>query len=196
MSERGHRVLRRVVREIARRLLFAWAKVRSPGLAGARGVWIDRSARIGSTRAAPVRLGPDTMISVGALLHSFGGSITIGARGLVGAYSVVYGHGGLVIGDNVLIAHHVTIIPANHRVHDLARPINVQGDEVEPITIESDVWIGANAVILAGVTVGTGAVVAAGAVVDKDVAPFTVVGGVPARAIGDRRTGAPAPAAA
>ena len=87
--------------------------------------------------------------------------------------------GGISIGDDVLIGHNTVIATLNH-VEDPDK----RGDMVPaPVRIGDKVWIGANATILPGVTVGEGAVIAAGAVVTKDVAPRTVVAGVPARMI-------------
>lgn len=87
--------------------------------------------------------------------------------------------GGISIGNNVLIGHNVVLATINHGEKPEER-----GDMyLKPIVIEDDVWIGANATVLQGVTIGKGAIVAAGAVVTKDVEPYTVVGGVPARFI-------------
>lgn len=87
--------------------------------------------------------------------------------------------GGVTIDDGALIGHNVVLATLNHNLDPDHR-----GDlTYAPIHIGKNVWIGANATILAGVTIGDGAVVAAGAVVTKDVAPCTVVGGVPARFI-------------
>lgn len=89
--------------------------------------------------------------------------------------------GGLTIGDNVSISPEVTILSASHGVNDPEFAITY-----DPVTIEDHVWIGTRALILPGVTLGHGSVVAAGAVVARDVAPFSVVGGVPARPIAQR----------
>jgi acetyltransferase-like isoleucine patch superfamily enzyme len=94
--------------------------------------------------------------------------------------------GSVTIGRDTLIAGYVTIIDANHVFTDADRPIREQGGAKKPIVIGSDVWIGAHAVILQGVTIGNGAVVAANATVTHDVAPRTVVGGTPARVIAER----------
>jgi acetyltransferase-like isoleucine patch superfamily enzyme len=75
------------------------------------------------------------------------------------------------------------LIPANHRFDDVNRPIWTQGESRIGIRIEDGVWIGANATILDGCTVGEGSVVAAGAVVTRDVPPLSVVAGVPARVV-------------
>ena len=94
--------------------------------------------------------------------------------------------GRIEIGDNVLIAPNVVIRAADHRHDDLERPIIEQGHEGGEIVIEPGVWIGANAVVTRGVRIGAHAIVSAGAVVTHDVAPFTIVGGVPARLIRTR----------
>jgi acetyltransferase-like isoleucine patch superfamily enzyme len=93
----------------------------------------------------------------------------------------LYGTGGVVIGDAVRIAAHVVIVAAMHRFDSVDIPIHEQGSSASGIVIEDDVWIGAGARILDNVRVGRGAIVGAGAVVVKDVEPFTIVGGVPAR---------------
>lgn len=97
----------------------------------------------------------------------------------VGEFTHLRANGGLRIGNRVLIAAHVTITTREHPV-ELPR-WGVTRDAT--VTIEDDVWIGAGAVVLPGVTIGRGAVVAAGAVVTSSVEPFTVVAGVPAKAI-------------
>jgi galactoside O-acetyltransferase len=94
--------------------------------------------------------------------------------------------GQIQIGNNVLIGPNVVIRASNHSFADPNVPIEQQGHVPGRIVIEDDVWLGANVVVLPNVTIGRGAVVAAGAVVTKDVAPFSVVGGVPARLISKR----------
>jgi maltose O-acetyltransferase len=90
------------------------------------------------------------------------------------------------IGKNVLIAREVVINPDNHVISSRNVPINQQGKYRKEVIIEDDVWIGIRAIILTGVKVSQGGVIAAGAVVTKDVPPFAIVGGVPARIIGYR----------
>lgn len=87
--------------------------------------------------------------------------------------------GGIYIGDNTMIGHNVVLATINHDLDPASRGTNLP----EPIHIGNNVWIGANATILPGVTIGDNAVIAAGAVVTKDVAQNTVAGGVPAKMI-------------
>ena len=97
----------------------------------------------------------------------------------IGEFTHIRANGGVTIGDRVIIAARVTI---TSRTHPLQLP-RARVTEDRPIVIEDDVWLGAGAIVLPGVTIGRGAVVAAGAVVTKSVEPFTVVAGVPARPI-------------
>lgn len=94
----------------------------------------------------------------------------------------------IIIGSNVLVAAGVRMITRKHGFGDIDRPISDQGYTNAPIIVEDDVWIGFQAVILPGVTLGRGSIVGAGAVVTRDVEPYSIVGGVPARTI-RRRAG-------
>ncbi len=118
------------------------------------------------------------------ILHAYG--IRAGRNWRVNSGVFIDARGGLTIGDDVLIGPNVVLVTSEHQWTDPARPIAVQGHRVEPVTIEDDVWIGANAVITPGVTLARGTVVGAGAVVTESTEPYTIVGGVPARRIGDR----------
>lgn len=93
---------------------------------------------------------------------------------------------GLSIGNNVMIGQYAKLITNNHNYFDRNELISKQGSTLKKITIGDDVWIGANAIILPGITIHKGAIVGAGAVVTKDVPQYTVVAGVPAKAISHR----------
>ncbi|MBX3639271.1 MAG: hypothetical protein KF888_02005 [Nitrosomonas sp.] len=112
--------------------------------------------------------------------------ISIGDRSELGSGCLIYG--GVQIGSDVLMGPDVKIITRNHLFEDPTIRISDQGTLFRTITIGNDVWIGANVIILPGVNIGNGSVIAAGAVVAKDVMPFTIVGGVPAKVIGKRGT--------
>ena len=95
--------------------------------------------------------------------------------------------GGVQIGKYVQIGPNTVIHSANHNFDNINIPICEQGHTPKKVKIEDDVWVGAGCIILAGVTIRKGAVIAAGAVVTKDVDPYYVVAGVPAKKVKDRR---------
>ena len=97
-------------------------------------------------------------------------------------------HGPVTIGDYVMMAPEVIIYTNGHEFGDLCVPMCEQGETShQPVVIEDDVWIGRRAMIMPGVRIGKGSVIGASAVVTKDVPPYSVVGGVPAKVI-KRRT--------
>ena len=91
--------------------------------------------------------------------------------------------GGVIIGDGVLIASNVQILSIDHNYSNWEYPIVCQKVIKEQVIIEDACWIGVNAVILPGIKIGKGAIIGANAVVTKDVEPFSIVGGVPAKFI-------------
>ena len=113
-----------------------------------------------------------------------GRNITLGRGVLINFDCVILDSAEVVIGDHVLIGPKVCIVTPSHKFPpEMRRDIATRA---EKIVIGDDVWIGANCVITPDVRIGRGAVVGAGAVVTRDVPPFTIVGGVPARPIGHR----------
>lgn len=121
-----------------------------------------------------------------AFLDSAGGSIRIGTNVSIGSYTEIYGHGGCVIGNDCQIAGHCYIIPANHRFVDPELPIRLQGLECKGIVIEEDCWLGHGVSVLDGVRIGRGSVIGARAVVTKDIPPYSIAVGIPARVVGQR----------
>jgi acetyltransferase-like isoleucine patch superfamily enzyme len=98
----------------------------------------------------------------------------------------MYGHAGIQVGRDVLLANDVQLICGNHTFARRDVPIRAQPPEGAPIVVEDDVWLGASAIVLGGVTVGRGSVVGAGAVVTHDLPPYSIARGVPARVVGVR----------
>lgn len=162
-----------------------------------REVTADPTARLSpqahiSPRHGAISIGARSTVALGAIIQ---GNVILGDDTSVQAYSVLVGYGGrdtptgqIRIGNGVRIAPHVMMIAANHVFSDPDRPIHSQGLDHAPITIEDDVWIGGRVNVVAGVTVGRGSVIGAGAVVTKDVPPYSVAVGVPARVIKSRRS--------
>jgi acetyltransferase-like isoleucine patch superfamily enzyme len=110
------------------------------------------------------------------------GRVVIGNSTHINQGCILDGRGNLTIGNSVSISHHVSIITGSHIVNS-----SLFEGYFKPVIINDYVWIGVNATILQGIEIGKGAVIAAGAVVTKDVEPYTIVGGIPARKIGTRQ---------
>ena len=126
-------------------------------------------------------------ISDGVIIAAWGGSIKIEPNVYIGPYCILYGHGGLTIGCNTMVAAHTVIVPANHGFSRIDIPMNAQPLTREGIEIGEDVWIGAGCKILDGVRIGKGAVIGAGSVVTKNVDSYGIAVGVPATVVRSRR---------
>jgi acetyltransferase-like isoleucine patch superfamily enzyme len=161
-----------------------------------RGVDIDRTCTIGwamSVGRLPcvhpphaIKVGPECDIGSGVELNPWGGRIHIGRHVFVGPYTVIYGHGGVEIGDHTLIAMHCCIVSSNHTIPKRTGAIRSEPDILMPVKIGRDVWLGAGVKVLGGVTIGDGCVVGAGAVVTRDLPPYAKAVGIPAKIIGYR----------
>ena len=126
-------------------------------------------------------LGRKSVIESYCCINNAVGDVTIGNHTRIGIHCTVIGP--VCIGNNVNLAQGITVSALNHNFEDTTRRIDEQGISTKPVVIGDDVWIGANAVILPGVTIGQHVVVAAGAVVTKDVPDYSLVAGVPAKVI-------------
>lgn len=116
-------------------------------------------------------------------------NIKIGKYSQINPYCVLYG-GDIEIGDCVMIAPHCVIVTGNHNHKQTEKPMRFADDTVKGNNkniIEDDVWIGANSTIGANVHIHTGAVIGANSFVNKDVPPFAIMGGVPAKILGYRK---------
>lgn len=110
-------------------------------------------------------------------------NLTIGDDVSIAKDVVIVAIGGVRIGDRAMIGYGSKLISAGHNIPDNREPMRFSGALLKEVVIEKDSWLGAQTVILPGVTIGEGAVVAAGTVVTKNIEPFSIVGGVPARLI-------------
>jgi len=155
-----------------------------PGSHFGRNVRVTRGFRDG--RNGSVRLGAGTDLQIGAVLDAWGGKIILGNRVFVGPYAVVYGQGGVEIGDRTLISMHCRILSSNHGLPAPGKPIRDEPDELLPTRIGCDVWLGAGLTVLGGVTIGDGCVVGAGAVVTESLPANSVAVGVPAKVVRHR----------
>jgi acetyltransferase-like isoleucine patch superfamily enzyme len=147
---------------------------------------IMRGAVLNREQGGTITIGPGTVIHRGAMLIPHGGSIRLGFRCRVNPYSVLYGHGGLTIGDYVRIAAHCVLVPANHGIALDGGLIAEQPMSRRGIRIGNDVWLGAGVRVLDGAVIGDGCVVAAGAVVRGELEPYGIYAGVPAKLVRKR----------
>jgi acetyltransferase-like isoleucine patch superfamily enzyme len=145
------------------------------------------NAPLTSRLPCTLRIDDHSYVGMFSQLSPQNGFISIGSRCSIHSFCVLLGEGGITIGNDVRIAASTIIVSANHRFEDPAIPIWQQGMKAKGVCIGNDVWIGANCTILDGVVIGDGAVVAAGALVNKNVEPYSVVGGVPARLLKFRK---------
>jgi acetyltransferase-like isoleucine patch superfamily enzyme len=113
--------------------------------------------------------------------------VSVGSDTHFAPNGVQYGWGGLTIGTCVNVAAGVVFASVSHHHRDLSQPMAFSGQRCEPITVEHDVWIGANATLTGDVRMASGSVLGANAVLTSDTEPLGIYGGVPARKIGDRR---------
>ncbi len=118
------------------------------------------------------------------LTHTYG--LKVGRGFSPNSGVLIDARGGITIGDHVMVGPYAVIVSSNHEFSQIDVPMATVDHVMAAVKIGNDVWIGAQAVITAGITIGNGVVVSAGAVVTKDVGDYKIVGGVPARIIGDR----------
>jgi len=142
---------------------------------------IHHSVRMDTPPYRRFSLGDYSVIESFSCVNNAVGDVVIGHHTRIGLHNTVIGP--VTIGNYVNLAQGITVTALNHNFSDTSKRIDQQGVSTTPVTLGDDIWIGANAVILPGVTIGNHSVVAAGAVVTKDVPPYTLVGGVPARII-------------
>lgn len=157
------------------------------GLTLGDGVRINALSKGGVTFGNNVSVGAGSIIECTGVIRELGESITIGNHVGFAQNIFISVRGPVEIGDDCIFGPNVSIFSEEHSFSDPNTPIRLQGATRKGIRIGRDCWFGANAIVLDGVSIGDGCVVAAGTVVNKDVEPYSIVGGVPARVIGSRR---------
>lgn len=146
-----------------------------------RGAKIYRSVRMDTPPYRRFSLGRHSVVESFCCINNAVGDVIIGDYTRIGLHNTIIGP--VTIGSHVNLAQGITITALNHNFSEPDKRIDEQGVSTGQVVIGDDVWIGANAVILSGVTISTHSVVAAGAVVTKDVPPHSLVAGVPAKII-------------
>lgn len=142
---------------------------------------IHHSVRMDTPPYRKFWLGDYSVVESFACINNAVGDVIIGDHTRIGLHNTIIGP--VTIGSHVNLAQGITITALNHNFDESEKRIDQQGISTKEVVLEDDIWVGANAVILPGVTIGTHAVVAAGAIVTKDVPPHSLVAGVPAKVI-------------
>lgn len=142
---------------------------------------IHRSVRMDTPPYRKFSLGDYSVVESFSCINNAVGDVLIGDHTRIGLHNTIIGP--VKIGNNVNLAQGITVTALNHNFNDPSKRIDEQGVSTSAVNIGNDIWIGANAVILPGVSIGNHSVVAAGAVVTKDVPAHTLVAGVPAKII-------------
>jgi acetyltransferase-like isoleucine patch superfamily enzyme len=169
------------------RRLYTIAYAKLVGARTGENAIVMRGAMLNREYGGAIDIGPGTVVHRGAMLIPMGGFIRLGFRCRVNPYSILYGNGGLTIGDYVRIAAHCVIVPANHGIALDGGLIAEQPLSKQGIRIGNDVWLGAGVKVLDGAVIGDGCVVGAGAVVRGELEPYGIYAGVPAKLV-RRRT--------
>lgn len=152
--------------------------------------WLPISQRSGIAKALRVFWGKRVLTKCGKNVNierfaMFGPEVSLGDNSGIGIKCELYGP--VSIGDDVMIGPEVIVYTNGHRFDSMDVPMRLQGfTKNEPVEIGNDVWIGRRTIIMPGVKIGDGCVIGAGAVVTKDIPPYSVAGGVPAKVIKSR----------
>lgn len=146
-----------------------------------KGSVIHHSVRMDTPPYRKFSIGNRSVVESFSCINNAVGDVVIGDFTRVGIHNTIIGP--VTIGNHVNLAQGIVVTALNHNFNDTTLRIDEQGVSTNPVVIEDDVWIGANAVILPGVTIGRHSVVAAGAVVTKNVEAGSLVAGMPAKLI-------------
>jgi acetyltransferase-like isoleucine patch superfamily enzyme len=150
---------------------------------------IAKSAFLDCEKEGLIEIGDDCEIRHNAVLEVSGrynGSIKIGKHSVVGVNNWLQGSGQITIGDDVIMGPNVSLVSTNHMYEDVETPIAQQPLVTGYVTIEDDVWIGANVTVAYNVTVGAHSIIGANSFVNQDIPPYSIVAGSPAKVIKSR----------
>lgn len=152
-----------------------------------KNVWIDKNVEF-QRFAKNISIEENVVIKEGVRICSCNNraKISIGKNTTVGFHNFYFASDKIEIGDNCLIAPFVYIVDSDHQAKKKVL-INQQPNTTSPVIIGSDVWIASNVTILKGVRIGNGVIIAANSVVNKNVDSYMIVGGTPAKIIGERK---------
>jgi acetyltransferase-like isoleucine patch superfamily enzyme len=151
-------------------------------------VEINALSEEGITIGDNVSILRNTLIECTGVIRNIGVGLVIGNNVGIAQNCFIQVRGKVIIGNNVIIGPGVSVFSENHNFENPDLPVSVQGETRKGVVINDGVWIGTRAVILDGVTVGMNSIIAAGSIVNRDVPPYSIVGGVPAKVIKSRKS--------
>lgn len=182
---RDYGFTRRALRSARRRARLVLVRLVHPRAKFGSGSDVRGGLRLLIAPGGRVELGAQCVVDHGMTIECRG-RLAVGDRTIFGHHCTIGVDDEVTIGPDCLIAEMVAIRDHDHEFGADDRPVREQGSRTAKVVLGSDVWVGGRATITAGVKVGDHAIVAAGAVVTRDVEPWMIVGGVPARVIGER----------
>lgn len=150
-------------------------------------VEINGVSKNGITIGDNVSILNNTIIECTGVLRNIGEELIIGNNVGIAQNCFIQVRGKVIIGNNVIIGPNVSIFSENHIFENPDIPISVQGESRKGVIIKDGVWIGTRVIILDGVKIGENSIVAAGSVVTKDIPPYSIVGGIPAKILKYRK---------
>ena len=146
-----------------------------------KGACVRKNTRMDIVPWNKFEIGTNSTIEDFSAINNGVGDVIIGDRTKIGLSNTIIGP--VTIGNDIRLAQNITVSGLNHNYDDIHVPIHMQGVSTSPIVIDDESWIGANVVVVAGVTIGKHSIVAAGSIVTKDIPPYSVAVGNPARII-------------
>lgn len=168
-----------------------WACLRCSNLKLGSDVVIGKNVYFGlksyMKKPLNIEIGKRSQLSDYCRIEPWSGSVRIGENVFIGPFVVIYGHGGVSIGNDSMIAMHCCIVSSNHTITPQGKGIRSQPNINKKTTIGRDVWLAAGVKVLGGVNIGDGAVVGAGSVVTKDIPSYAIAYGIPATVRGWRK---------
>ncbi|WP_290567870.1 acyltransferase [Leeuwenhoekiella sp. UBA6783] len=155
-------------------------------------IFIDDNVEINALSRLGIKTGNNfsilrnSIIECTGVIRNLGEGLMIGNNVGIAQNCFIQVRGNVFIGNDVIFGPNVRVFSENHNFSKKNIPIKLQGETRLDVIIEDDVWIGANATILGGVRIGKGCIIASGAVVNKNVEPYSIVGGIPAKKLKPR----------
>ncbi|HEX9694802.1 MAG TPA: acyltransferase [Actinomycetota bacterium] len=171
-------------------LRYVWFKIRNPHIVTDGFFFLERGAEVYARKGyGRLRIGRWVWVGSGNALRCHEGNLRIGDKCVFGRKNTINAYLDVSIGAECIFADWIYITDFDHKFDDVNVPIRKQGIVKSPVTIGNDCWFGEKTTVLRGVTIGDGCVIASHALVNRDLPPRSVAGGVPARVLKARGEG-------